>query len=189
MFLWCVRDGWRQGQSCYIDPNFFSLSKHTVLSSRTHLALLTHLGWGCSTGGCWGQDPSRDFPSLPACSHSGLPISNWLNGRRHLPIFFHNAHLLQLLLPLIYTGESLIKVLPLQFCVDLGAAAMKGHSIFLKDQRVELYPQIYLVSYPTTLVLKGVILSLYQEYYGDSNNIIGLEKICQGKVINSYCTV
>ena len=48
-FLWCVRDGWRQG-------------------------------------------------------HSGLPVFNSLNGRWHLPIFFHNVHLLLLLLPLIYTG-------------------------------------------------------------------------------------
>ena len=46
--------------------------------------------------------------SLQAGSHSGLPVFNLLNCSRHLPIFFHNAHLLPLLLPLIYTGASLI---------------------------------------------------------------------------------
>ena len=71
-----------------------------MFSSRTHLALLPNLGCSFSTGGPWGG-----ILILQAGSHSGLPI---INGRQHLPIFFHNAHLLPLLLPLIYTGASLI---------------------------------------------------------------------------------
>ena len=51
---------------------------------------------------------SRVVLSLQAGPHSCLPVSNWLNSRRYLPIFFYNAHLLSLLLPLIYTGSSLI---------------------------------------------------------------------------------
>ena len=39
---------------------------------------------------------------------AGVPVTNWLNGHRQLPIFFHNVHLLPLLLPHIYTGASLV---------------------------------------------------------------------------------
>ena len=56
--------------------------------------------------GCF---PQRGVLSLQVGSHSGLPVPNWLDGHRHLPIFFHNIHLLLLLLLLlIYTGASLI---------------------------------------------------------------------------------
>ena len=41
MFLWCVRDEWRQLQTAIL--NLFLL--------LTIAALLPHLGWGCSTGG------------------------------------------------------------------------------------------------------------------------------------------
>ena len=101
---------------CYIDPHF---SLHAMLSSRTHIALFLHLDWGCSTGGRWGQQPSGGVLSLQAGSYPGLPVINWLNSRQHLPIFFHNAHLLPLLLPLIYTGASLID------------GSVKGHYITL----------------------------------------------------------
>ena len=57
MFLWCVRDEWRQGQTAIL-TNFFSWPWHAVLSSRTHLALLPHLSWSCSTGDRWGPQPS-----------------------------------------------------------------------------------------------------------------------------------
>ena len=42
------------------------------------------------------------------CLHGSKSKPNWLNGRQHLSIFFHNVHLLPLLLPLIYSGASLI---------------------------------------------------------------------------------
>ena len=57
MFLWCVRDGWRHWLTAIL-TNFFSWSLQAVLSSRTHLALLPHLGWGCLTGCRWGPQPS-----------------------------------------------------------------------------------------------------------------------------------
>ena len=50
MFLWCVRDGWRQGQTAILTQ--------LLLLTITHFALLPHLGWGCSTGGRWGPQPS-----------------------------------------------------------------------------------------------------------------------------------
>ena len=43
MFLWCVRDEWRQGQTAIL----------TQLLLLTIAALLPHLGWGCS-----GPQPS-----------------------------------------------------------------------------------------------------------------------------------
>ena len=66
-----------------------------------------------TSSACWlgllnrGSLRATDL-SLQAGPHSGLPVTNWLNSHQHLPIFFHNAHWLPLLLPLIYTGASLI---------------------------------------------------------------------------------
>ena len=48
MFLWCVRDGWSQGQTDIL----------TQVRLLTIAALFPHLGFGCSTGGHWGQQPS-----------------------------------------------------------------------------------------------------------------------------------
>ena len=44
MFLGCVRDKWRQGQTAIL----------TQLLLLTIAALLPHLGWNCSTGDRWG---------------------------------------------------------------------------------------------------------------------------------------
>ena len=41
MFLWRVRNGWRQGQTTIL----------TQILVLTIAARLPHLGWGCSTGG------------------------------------------------------------------------------------------------------------------------------------------
>ena len=41
IFLWCVRDEWRQGQTSIL----------TQLLLMTIAALLPLLGWNCSTGG------------------------------------------------------------------------------------------------------------------------------------------
>ena len=107
IFLWCVRDVWRQGQTailtqlllltiarCVIFKNPLSISSASWLrllnrGSRRATALSE-----CSQSVSW-------FSLWPSCS-------NWLNSGQHLPIFFHNAHLFPLLLPLIYTGASLI---------------------------------------------------------------------------------
>ena len=48
MFLWCVRDEWRHGQTAIL----------TQLIFLTITALLPHLRRGCSTGGHWGPQPS-----------------------------------------------------------------------------------------------------------------------------------
>ena len=48
MFLLCVRGVWRQGQTAIL----------TQLLLLTIAVLLPHLGWGCSTGGRWGPQPS-----------------------------------------------------------------------------------------------------------------------------------
>ena len=65
---------------------------------------------GHPTGGCilqWGALTDCKLARIPA-----FTASNWLNCRGHLHILFHNAHLLPIrsfdLLPLIYTGASLI---------------------------------------------------------------------------------
>ena len=51
------------GTDFYIDPTS-SPDHRTLLSSRTHLALLQHLGWSCSTGGHWGLLPSAGVHTL-----------------------------------------------------------------------------------------------------------------------------
>ena len=107
LFLWCVRDEWRQGQTALLTQLLLSTIARCVIF-KTHKALLPHLGWSCSTRGRWGQQSSGYVFRLQASSYSGLPVSNWFKGRWHLPIFFHNVHLLPLLLLLIYTGASLI---------------------------------------------------------------------------------
>ena len=61
----------------------------------------------------WRQQPlARRSHWQQTGSHSGLHCSNLLNCRRQQHILFHNAHLLPIrthdLLPLIYTGVSLI---------------------------------------------------------------------------------
>ena len=82
------------GTDCYIDPT--SSSDHSTTSYASWLGLLDR-----------GSLRATAL-SLQADPHSGFPVTNWLNSRRHLPIFFHNAHLLPLLLALIYTGAFLI---------------------------------------------------------------------------------
>ena len=108
----CQTDGWRETrQIAKLTDNFFSWPLYAVLSSRPHLALLPHLGRGCSSRGSWGLLPSAVRSHwLQAGSDSGLHSSNF-NCHGHLHILFHNAHLLPIrfrdLLPLIYTGASL----------------------------------------------------------------------------------
>ena len=89
MFLWCVRDEWRQGQTAI-------LTQFLLTITASWLRLLD-------------QGSLRTTAlSLQAGPHSGLPVSNKLNCCRDLSIFFHNAHFFPLLFPLIYTGAFLI---------------------------------------------------------------------------------
>ena len=101
MFL-CVRDEWRQGQTATLSQLLLLTIARCVIfknplstSSASWLGLLNRGSLRATT------------LSLQTGPHSGLPDINWLSYRRHLPIFFHNSHLLPLLLPLIYTGASL----------------------------------------------------------------------------------
>ena len=48
MFLWCVRDEWRQGKTAIL----------TQLPLLTIAALLLHLGLSCWTGSRWGPQPT-----------------------------------------------------------------------------------------------------------------------------------
>ena len=78
----------------------------TQLLHLTIASLLLHFGWCCSTWGRWGLQPSVCKLIL-----NRLPVFNSLNALRHLPIYFHNVHLLSLLplvILLIYTGTPLI---------------------------------------------------------------------------------
>ena len=105
MFLWCVRDWWRQGQTAILTQQLLLTIARCVIfknplstSSASWLGLLN-----------WGLLRATALSGMfSVCKLAGLPVSNFLNGCRHLPIFFHNAHLLPLLLSLIYTGASLI---------------------------------------------------------------------------------
>ena len=106
---WCFcgvwKMGWDKNRLLYW-PNFFLLTIARCVifknplstSSASWLELLNR-------GSLRAIAPSGTFS---VCKLAGLPVSNWLNCHRHLPILFHNAHLLPLLLRLIYTGASLI---------------------------------------------------------------------------------
>ena len=76
----CVRDEWRQGQTAML----------TQVLLATIAALLSHLGWGCSTMGHWR--PSH----LQAGSHFDIPVSTQLDPPWHLLTLFPNIHLLLL---------------------------------------------------------------------------------------------
>ena len=98
MFLWCVRDGWRQGQTVILTQHLLLtiaccvIFKNPLSTSST--SWLGLLNWG----------------SFSVCKLvlTLAFLSLWLNIRWYLPIFFHNFHLLLLLLPHIYTDASLI---------------------------------------------------------------------------------
>ena len=101
MFLWYVRDEWRQGQTAILtQPLLLTIVRYVIF--KNPLSTSSESWLGLFNRGRWGQQPSGSVLSLQAGSHSDLPVSNWLNGRWHLPVFFHNVHLLPLLLPLIW---------------------------------------------------------------------------------------
>ena len=100
--LWYVRDDWRQGQTAILFQLILLTIARCVIF-KNPLSTSSASWLGLLNQGSLRATALR----LQAGPHSGLPVSNWLNCCWCLPIFFHNAHLLPLL-PLIYTGESLI---------------------------------------------------------------------------------
>ena len=84
--LSCVRDEWRQGQTAIL----------TQVLLLTIAALLSRLGWGCSTMGHSGPSP------LQAGSHFGIPVTDWPTAAG-TPVCIFSSTLLRL----IYTGASL----------------------------------------------------------------------------------
>ena len=93
MFLLCVRDEWRQGQTAILT--------HILL--LTVAALFPYLGWSCSTGGCWRSQLSVFMLALTLVLLS--PTNATAAGT--CLYSFINVHLIPRLLPLIYTGASL----------------------------------------------------------------------------------
>ena len=89
----CVWEvSWRRGQTATYWPQ--------VLLAIA--ALLSHLGWGCSTVGHWGPKPSIwSWFSL-----RWHPISNWLKPSVSW-LYFCLRPPASVVLPLIYTGASL----------------------------------------------------------------------------------
>ena len=101
IFLWCVRDRWRQGQTAILTQLLLTIARCVIFKNPLSMFSASWLG-------LLNRGSLRATAlSLQAGPHSGVPVTNSLNGRRHLPMFFHNFHLLPLL-PLIYTGASLI---------------------------------------------------------------------------------
>ena len=106
IFLWCVRDGWRQGQTAIL-TQLLLLTIACCVIFKNPLSTSTASWLGLLNRG-----------SLRAVALSGvfsvcklLSLCPSYLQLIQLPIFFHNAHLLPLLLlllPLIYTGASLI---------------------------------------------------------------------------------
>ena len=115
MFLWCVRDGWRQEQTGI-------LTQLPLLTIARCVIFKNPLGSSSASWlGLLNRKTLRATAlSLQDGSRSGLPVTNSLKGCQHLPIFFHNVHLLPLLLPLIYSGASLIDSLVKGQYITLG---------------------------------------------------------------------
>ena len=67
MFLWCVRDEWRQGQTAIL-TQLLLLTIACCVIFKNPLSTSLHLGWGCSTRGCCGPQPSGGILSLQAGS-------------------------------------------------------------------------------------------------------------------------
>ena len=84
------------GTDCYINPS--SSLDHSSTSSTSWLGLLN-----------WGSLRTVAL-NLQAGLHSGIPVTDLLNGRRHLSIFFHNDHLLPLFFRLFTAVYLLIDV-------------------------------------------------------------------------------
>ena len=103
MFLWCVRDGWTQGQTAILTQPLLCcvIFKNPLSTSSASWLGLLNRGSLRATAPSGAFSVCKLLSLWPSCT-------NWLNGRRHLPILFHNVHLLLLLLLLIYTGTSLI---------------------------------------------------------------------------------
>ena len=95
MFLWYVRDEWRQGQTAILTQLLLLTIARCVIFKNSL----------STSSASWLELLNRG--SLQAVPHTGLPRTNKLNCHWHLPIFFHNTHLLPLFLQLIYTGVSL----------------------------------------------------------------------------------
>ena len=105
--LWCVRDGWKQGQTAILTHNFFSWPYHAVLSSRPHLALL-FLSQGYSTEGSERHSPPGGALSdcklwlRPSLTPTDKQASAFIISERpQLPIN-------HVTVSLIYTGASMI---------------------------------------------------------------------------------
>ena len=99
---WCFWGVWEMGgdrDRLLYWPNSFSWPQNAMLSSRTQLAFLPHLGWGCLTG-----DRSGAFLVCKLVfTLAFLSITDSMAAG-----IFHNVHLLPLLLPFIYTCASVI---------------------------------------------------------------------------------
>ena len=105
MFQWCVRDGWRRGQTAILTQLLLlTIIRCVIFKDQLSTSSASWLGF-FNRGSLRATSISGAFS---VCKLAGLLVTHWLNCRRHLPIIFHNALLLSLLLPLIYTGASLI---------------------------------------------------------------------------------
>ena len=105
MFLLCVRDGWRLGQTAILTQlHLLTLASCIIFKNALSTSYASWLG-------LLNRESLRETALSGAFLVCKLALTLaflWLNGRRHLPILFHYAHLLPLLLPLIYTSASLI---------------------------------------------------------------------------------
>ena len=91
MFLWCVRDGWRQGKTAILTQLLLTIACCIIFKDSLSTSSASWLG-------LLNRGSLRATAlSLQAGPHSLVLVTKWLNGRRHLPIFFHNIHLLPLL--------------------------------------------------------------------------------------------
>ena len=138
MFLWCVRDGWRQWQSAILTQLLLLTIARCVIF-KNPLSISSASWLGLLNRGVFSvckRALTLDF------------LTNWFNGRRHLPIFFHNIHLLPFLLLLIYTGASLTD------------GSVKGQYITapLHCHRSQIHSGPYRVIYMGQIELKWVLM-------------------------------
>ena len=105
MFLCCVREGWRQGQTAIMTKLLLlTIARYVIFKNPLSTSSASWLG-------LLDRESLRATAlngAFSVCKLAGFPVPKWLNDHQHLPIFFYNAHLLPLFLPLIYNDASLI---------------------------------------------------------------------------------
>ena len=107
MFLWCVRDEWRQGQTAIL----------TQILLLPIAALLPHLGWGCSTGVAESHSPQSAswFSLWHSCLQLNSTAANICLYSFIIPTCFRLFTQVHLLIDSSVKGQYITHAIPCSF--------------------------------------------------------------------------